>query len=115
MGRRKGSMGHDLAFIVAGQVMVALQSLIAMPIIIRLAGPAIYGANALLASTVFLLFNLVRYGISYQYQRNLVSASTALERRRLFEPQFSFQVVTTGIVCGIVLLIHPAIENWLFD
>ena len=108
-------MGRDLAFIVAGQVMVALQSLIAMPIIIRLAGPAIYGANALLASTVFLLFNLVRYGISYQYQRNLVSASTAAERRRLFEPQFAFQVVSTGIVCVIVLLIHPVIENRLFD
>ena len=112
---KDGRIGRSLTIIVASQVMISLQSIITMPIIIRMAGPAIYGANVLLGLTIGFLFNLMWNGIPYRYRRNLVSAATAQEKRGLFEPQFSFQVIIVAIVVIGVFLAHHEIEQWLFE
>ena len=110
-----GHIGRNLVIIVAGQVMISLQGLIAMPIIIRMAGPAVYGANVLLIFTIGFLFNLMWNGISYRYRRSLVSTAGREDRRRLFESQFALQLSIVAAVILCVFIAHPQIQRLLFQ
>src|SRR5262249_5373738 len=74
---------------------------------VRWAGPATYGAYTILFVTTVVCFELATSSISYPYVRNLVSASTPAERRRLFEPQITFSLAIFGLVSGALLLAYP--------
>lgn len=93
------------------QLVNNLQGLVVLPIVIRSAGPAVYGAYILVNITVAQFFALLATGVAYRYTRNLVSASSSAERRRLFEPQFNFQLVAFAIVAGCLLLAGPGVEK----
>lgn len=108
-------MGRDFTIIAAGQIMAFLQALILLPIIIRFAGPAVFGAYVLLSSIVGLVFSVLGYGIPYRYQRNVVSAATWQERRDLFEPQFTFHLAALAAVSAAVLLFGRPLQRWMFE
>ncbi len=95
--------------------MISLQGLIAMPIIIRMAGPAVYGANVLLIFTIGFLFNLMWNGVGYRYRRNLVSTSGRDQRRALFEGQFALQLALCVMVIFGIFFAYPKIEELLFQ
>lgn len=94
-GRR---IGRDFVITLAGSAMSGLQGIVVLPIMIRIAGEATYGAYVLLISFLGLWIAFIGYGIPYRYQRNLVSAKTVAERRALFEPQFTFQLLMVGLI-----------------
>ncbi len=103
-----------LILIAAGQAINSLQGVIALPLMIRWAGDAVYGANVLLISLINLLFAFLSYGIPYRYQRNLASAASWDIRRQLFEPQFTFQVAVVAVVSVITLIWVGRFERLLF-
>jgi O-antigen/teichoic acid export membrane protein len=100
-------MGRVLGLTFIAQLIIQLQGLIVMPIILRWAGPATYGAYTILFVTAVVCFELATSSISYPYVRNLVSASTTAERRQLFEPQITFSLAIFGLVSGALLLAYP--------
>lgn len=113
MRNRAGGWGH-LAIVFAAQIIVYLQGLIALPIVIRLAGEAVYGAYVLLLSMLLFLFGVCATGATYPYRRDLVSASSLEERRRLFEPQFTLHVLALGIVSPVLVAAGPWLGSLLF-
>jgi len=110
-GRR---VGRDFIITLAGSAMSGLQGIVVLPIMIRIAGEATYGAYVLLISFLGLWITFIGYGIPYRYQRNLVSAKTVAERRALFEPQFTFQLLMVGLISAAILLAGHRLETWLF-
>jgi O-antigen/teichoic acid export membrane protein len=109
------SLGRDFAIVLAGQLMAFLQGLILLPIVIPLAGAAVYGAYVLIMSIVGLLFGVLGYGIPYRYQRSLASAPSFAERRRLFEPQFTFQLLAVALLSGAAVAFGSSLNAWLFQ
>ena len=109
-----GRFGRDFGAVLAGQVLTFAQGLVLMPIIIRTAGAAVFGAYVLIMSVMALFFSALGYGIPYRYQRNIVSAATPTGRRALFEPQFTFQILAVAVVAAVILLLGRRLEHWLF-
>ena len=101
-------MGRVLGLTFIAQVIIQLQGLIVMPIIVRSAGPATYGAYTIVFVTTVFFFELATSAIYYPYVRNLVSAATPAERRQLFEPQITFCLAVLAVVSGAFLLLRPA-------
>jgi O-antigen/teichoic acid export membrane protein len=113
LGARANSIGRNFLIAFAGQIASNLQGLIALPIIIRLAGPASYGAYVLLLSMIAFLFGIIATAVPYSYQRQLPSASNYAQRRRLFEPQFLFQLLLVAVLAGGLVLAVPAVDDRL--
>lgn len=99
-----GGIGRALGLTFVAQLILQLQGLILLPIVIRWMGEASYGAYVLVFISLSQLFELTTNGISYSYSRKLVSAPTAGERRRLFEPQFTVQIIVFAIFSAALLL-----------
>jgi O-antigen/teichoic acid export membrane protein len=100
-------LGRVLGLTFVAQVIIQMQGLIVMPIIVRSAGPATYGAYVILFVTTVVFFELATWTISFPYVRNLVSASSAAERRRLFEPQITFCLAVFALISAGLLVAHP--------
>ena len=111
MSRRFGGV---FALTFAAQLIGNLQGLVVLPIVVRWAGPATYGAYVLVNITVAQFLPLLTTGISYRYRRNLVSATSYAERRRLFEPQFNFHLLAFVAISAFFLLAGRELDA-LFD
>ena len=109
-----GRIGRNFVITLAGSAMSGLQGIVVLPIMIRLAGEATYGAYTLLISLLGLWIAFIGYGIPYRYQRNLVSAKTLAERRALFEPQFTFQLLMVVLASAVIVLAGRRLESWIF-
>lgn len=107
----RSRLGSAFILTFAAQLITNLQGLVVLPIVICWAGPGTYGAYILVNISVAEIYALVTSGITYRYSRNLVSASSASERRELFEPQFSFQMFALLIFSAAVLLAGGQIEK----
>lgn len=99
-----GGIGRALGLTFVAQLILQFQGLILLPIVIRWMGEASYGAYVLVFISLSQVFELTTNGISYSYSRKLVSAATASERRSLFEPQFTVQVIVFAIFSAALLL-----------
>lgn len=111
--RRATGLGGSLALIFAAQVIANLQGLIALPIVIRGAGAAVYGAYVLLLNVLFVLLAVMDTAMTYGYKRRLVSAG-ATERRELLGPQVAAQLAALAAAAAIFLLGAPAFERLMF-
>lgn len=87
-----------------------------MPFIIKVAGPEVYGAFALLASYMSMLTGVSSLGIGTIAKRNMPAALEPSARSGLFYPQFWFQLLSAGmfasasIVIGLLLVEHHDVE-----
>jgi O-antigen/teichoic acid export membrane protein len=97
-------MGRQFLLGVAVQASIYLQSLILFPIVIRHAGAANYGEFVVLVTLLYLVFGLYASGVPYRYRRELVSAQGREERRALFAPQFTFQLICLALVSAALML-----------
>lgn len=113
MSKPRG-LGRGFAITLFARAAELLQGLIVIPTVIRLSGPAVYGSYVLVMSALSFCMLVVDVGISYRYQRRLVSAVSPAERRALFEPQFTFQVLAVGIISVLVIFAAPWLEKSLF-
>lgn len=100
----EGGIGWALGLSFVSQLILQLQGLVLLPIVIPWMGEASYGAYVLVYVGLVQVFELTTTGITYSYSRKLVSAPTAGERRRLFEPQFSFQIIVLAVFSAVLLL-----------
>ncbi len=107
-------LGGNLALILAGQAVANLQGLIALPIVIRGAGAAVYGAYVLLLNVLFVLVAVMDTALTYGYKRRLVSATGATERRELVGAQAGAQLAALAAVSAAFLLGAPAFERLMF-
>jgi O-antigen/teichoic acid export membrane protein len=112
---KPGSLGRTFAFSFATRIIGLLQGLIVMPVVIRLSGPATYGSFILLISALSFYSAMVNAGVPYRYQRRLISASSPIERRQLFEPQFTFQLIAVMLFAVLVVLVSPRVEGSLLN
>lgn len=110
----KTGVGRAFAITFAGQALASLQGLIVLPIIIRLAGEANYGAFVVINNFVVVALGLLGTVTSYRYRRGLVSATGFDERQRLFEPQFTFQILALTALSASILLAGTELESVLF-
>ncbi len=113
LGKPK-SLGRGFTITLLARAAELLQGLIVIPIVIRLSGPAVYGSYILVMSALSFCMLVVDVGISYRYQRRLISAASPAERRSLFEPQFTFQVLAVAVISVVVVLAAPWLEKSLF-
>ena len=97
-------MGRQFLVGVAVQASIYLQSLILFPIVIRHAGTANYGEFVVLVTLLYLVFGLYASGVPYRYRRELVSAQNREERRALFAPQFTLQIICLALVSAALAL-----------
>jgi O-antigen/teichoic acid export membrane protein len=110
---QRGSLGRAFAFSFATRIIGLLQGLVVMPIVIRLSGPATYGSFILVISALSFYSAIINTGLPYRYQRRLISASGPTERRQLFEPQFTFQLIAVVFFAALVVLVSPHIAGSL--
>jgi O-antigen/teichoic acid export membrane protein len=107
-------VGGAFVLTFAAQLLASLQGLVVLPIVVRWSGAATYGAYVLVNITLSQFMALLTTGIAFGYTRHLVSVSSFSERRRLFEPQFNFQLLAFAIVSVCLLLAGPALDT-MFD
>jgi O-antigen/teichoic acid export membrane protein len=111
----KRKLGSSFAVALAGQVLSNLQGLLVLPLVIKLAGTASYGAFVLINTTVVVALGLVGTLTTYRYRRSLVSADDAPTRRRLFEPQFTIQLIVLALLVALAAStdVEATAERWL--
>lgn len=100
----EGGIGRAFGLTFIAQLILQLQGLVLLPIVIPRMGEASYGAYVLVYISLSQIFELTTSGIGYAYSRKLVSAPTAGERRRLFEPQFTVQIIIFAVFSAVMLL-----------
>ncbi|WP_439816263.1 lipopolysaccharide biosynthesis protein [Zavarzinia sp. CC-PAN008] len=102
-------VGRQLVFGILVQALFYARGLIVMPIIIKLAGEAVYGAYVLLGAMLTLLLGISGFGTRYGYWRNLPAAHGMAERSALMMPQLWFQAGTITLFCGALIAVMPAL------
>jgi O-antigen/teichoic acid export membrane protein len=78
----------------AGHLLVFVQSLILIPIIIKVAGPETYGTYVLIISYMSIMFGISSMGVGINAKRWLPSTLGEGERAATFYPQFWFQILS---------------------
>lgn len=94
--------------------MIYLQGVILMPIIIKSVGVTVYGGYILLISVISFIFGFSSLGVGFKYKRYLPSSADIESRRKLFYPQFLFQLMTVLFLSLMIISLDRGIKNWLF-
>ena len=97
----------------AAQILIYAQGIAVFPIVIRSAGQETYGAYVLVIMLLGFVFDFWTSGVPYRYRRNLVSTIGHAEVRRLFEPQFTFQVIALAATAAVLAIAAPALTHVL--
>lgn len=85
------------ALILIGRGLTYLQSILLIPIVVKLAGPETFGAFSLVTTALGFVYAASPLGVGYRARRDLAAAPSAAERKRLFFPQFWFHVATLAL------------------
>ena len=108
------SFVKDNAIVLAGHVLIYLKSLVFLPLVIKLAGTATYGAFTLLISFLGIFSGIASLGVGFKYRRYMPSSTDRDEKRALFFPQFFFQVCSTALFSCIFLLFQEQFNLYFF-
>ena len=103
-------LGFNLMVALAGQALSNLQGLLVLPLVIRLAGTASYGAFVLVNTTAVVALGLIGTLTTYRYRRGLVSVDERDRRRELFEPQLTIQLIFLALL--LTLTAFGDVEAW---
>jgi len=98
-----------------GVLIISLKSIILMPIIIKSMGVFIYGGYVLFITTLTIIFSISTLGVGLSAKRYLPSASTTVDRQRLFFPQFFFGLMAILVVSTLLLVFNERISLHLFN
>jgi len=86
-----------------------------MPLVIRLGGLSVYGASVIWPNALSFVFALSYFGVGYNYRRQLATADSIAERRKLFEPQLSYQFTTLIAICVLGAIVGSFGGGGFFD
>lgn len=95
---------RHFAVTLASQILATLQGIIIMPLVVRFAGLAVYGASVVWPSALAFVFAASYFGIGYSFRRKIASAGSVGTRRDLFSLQFSYQLTTLICIFAITVL-----------
>jgi len=88
----KTGLYKDSSLTIISQIITIFAGVVIMPIVIKVAGPSMYGMFILISSAVVIILGLSSLGVNVMSRRYLPSAKNNKERRDLFYPQFYFQL-----------------------
>lgn len=100
---------RDNARLLVGHVLIYAQGVILTPLIIKTAGPTIYGGYVLLMLFVGFIFGISGLGVGVRSRRYLPSATTSAERSALFYAQFVFQFWSVLILSICIVILYPLV------
>ena len=104
----------DNFIVLVGVALVYMKGIIVMPIIIKTVGVAIYGGFVLLSSVLAIVFGISSFGAGFRAKRFLPSAVEATVRRKLFYPQFFFQLISIMTLSLGLVLLNKQIDTSIF-
>jgi O-antigen/teichoic acid export membrane protein len=111
MSKQNGK-SWDFSVTLLGQILIALQGLLVVPIIVKGAGAVSYGTFVLLGNLIFTSFGALT-SLQYLYRRRLVSATSVVERRELIGPQLLFHFIGLAVIVGSLTFASKDLERWL--
>lgn len=97
--------------LLSGHLLIYAQGIILIPIIIKSAGPAVYGGYVLLATLLGFIFGVSSFGVGFKCGRFLPSAESREARRDIFYPQFWFQLCSILVVSVLFAGLYPFFET----
>lgn len=95
------------AQVFGAHLLVFIQGLILTPIVLKVAGPEVYGAYLLVLSYLGIMFGISSLGVGASSRRKLPGCDVAEERARLFFPPFTFHL---AVVFGVSIFSMLAYE-----
>lgn len=113
-GRLTVSFVRDNTVVLAGTLLVYMQGIILMPVVIKNVGSETYGGFVVLSSILSVVFGLSSLGIGYTAARMMPSAASLDQRRRLYIPQFAFQLSSVSILSLLMILLDGPIRTFVF-
>lgn len=105
----------DNAVVIGGHILIYMRGFILMPLIIKTVGVTVYGGYILLTATIGIAFGISSLGVGITAKRFLPSAKSMVERRRLFYPQFLFNIFTVLLFSSLFFLLKDQLNRRLFN
>ena len=88
-----------------------LQGLLLIPLIVKISGPAVYGAYVLLASIFLIALTVSTMGIGYRYRRLLPSTDDPAARAEVFFSGIIGQSLSVCVGMLLLILVFPFLEQ----
>lgn len=85
-----------------------------IPLVIKTAGTAVYGAYALITSVLALAMLLSSLGIGYRYRRYLPVTEEGPARAQMFFPAAGMQFFTVALGATVLAICFPRLATFLF-
>lgn len=95
----------------AAHLLVFAQALVLTPVVIKIAGPEIYGAYVLLISYMSIMFGISSMGVGISAKRWLPSTPDAAGRATRFYPQFWFQMISVFFLAAVSAVAYTALAT----
>ena len=105
---------RDNVVVIAGHILIYMQGIVLMPLIIKTAGPTIYGGFVLLSSILGIVFGLSSLGAGFRAKRFLPAAKKMDDRRQLFYPQFIFGFLSLVLISIFLMLFNKPLNYAIF-
>ena len=96
-------------------ILISLSGLIFIPIITKSFSTAEYGMWAQVTTTVALIPNIANLGLPYTMVRFLSAEKDKNKIRGSFYSMISVTLLSTLIICGLLLIFRTSIANALFN
>lgn len=107
-------LSRGLAFQGMSTVAQSAITLVLMPLVIKQAGAAPYGAYVVVSSIITLVSSFCTLGAGFNCRRTLPSAPDAATRSRLFIPNASFQLLTASVSALLLAVGLPLLNQHAF-
>ena len=91
----KQRLYRNVVVIFSAQLVLFLRGLLIMPVVIKMAGVAVFGAYVIVGSFVTFVFAVSALGTNYAYRRKLPSTPALSDQRALLMPQLQETVASS--------------------
>ena len=88
------------------QILIYAQGLVLTPIIIKVAGPEVFGSYVLLMLYLGVMFGISSMGVGISAKRRLPSTDDKHDRADLFFPQFWFQILIISCLALVSVILY---------
>lgn len=103
--------GRDALWSAVGHFLVYAQSIVLLPLVIKVAGVATYGTYNIVLSVMTIMFGVSSFGTGYRARRGLPSAPDGRARGELFAPQMVFQFASLCLLALLYALARPLVDH----
>lgn len=109
------SLSRGLFYQVASQLAQSAITLALMPLVIKLAGPAPYGAYVVLNSVITLVTTFLTLGAGFHCRRSLPSAHATDEKSALFSASATSQFLSALVSALLLAVALPRLGRTVFE